>query len=406
MSPQPIARSADLSKLRAEGYTLRLVGGFLVVDDIPYLDQHGVVHDDGTLSMALTLSGGSTEQPGNHTAYFVGQVPCGESGEQLSRIINNTNTADLGGGLITCCFFSAKPIAGAYLDFHQKVTTYIGLISAPARAIDASATARRHRPVAPDEAHDVPFNYVDTASSRAGITQLAERLAFERIGIIGLGGSGSYLLDFVAKVPVQQIHLYDADPFLTHNAFRAPGAPTIEQLAQRPLKVDYFAGVYSDMHRSVHPHTVAIDKTNSQLLAGLTFVFIAIDDAPAKAPIIEKLLELEIPFIDLGLGIELVDSRLTGIVRTTLVTAERNDHIANSISTVSVPGGDDYRSNIQIAELNALNAVGAIVLWKKYRGIYSDFDGAMQSMFSIASNHIVLSVDDQRPADNDDCEAA
>jgi tRNA A37 threonylcarbamoyladenosine dehydratase len=51
------------------------------------------------------------------------------------------------------------------------------------------------------------------------------------------GGTGSYVLDFVAKTPVKEIHLFDGDIFDQHNAFRAPGAPSGEELEQRLKKV-------------------------------------------------------------------------------------------------------------------------------------------------------------------------
>ena len=72
--------------------------------------------------------------------------------------------------------------------------------------------------------------------------------AGERVAIVGLGGTGSYVLDFVAKTPVQEIHLFDGDEFLTHNAFRAPGAASLEALRRKPKKVDYLAAIYSNMH--------------------------------------------------------------------------------------------------------------------------------------------------------------
>jgi len=39
-------------------------------------------------------------------------------------------------------------------------------------------------------------------------------------------------------------------------------------------------------------------------------------------------------------------------------------------------GGEDelYASNIQVADLNALNAVLAVVKWKKIRGFYRDLE--------------------------------
>jgi hypothetical protein len=40
-----------------------------------------------------------------------------------------------------------------------------------------------------------------------------------RIAIVGVGGSGSYILDQVAKTWVDRIDLFDGDVFENHNAF-------------------------------------------------------------------------------------------------------------------------------------------------------------------------------------------
>jgi tRNA A37 threonylcarbamoyladenosine dehydratase len=45
-----------------------------------------------------------------------------------------------------------------------------------------------------------------------------------------MGGTGSYILDLVAKTAVMEIHLFDGDDFNQHNAFRAPGAASLEDL--------------------------------------------------------------------------------------------------------------------------------------------------------------------------------
>src|SRR5258707_2671253 len=112
MSQRPIARSADLTRLRDEGYSIRIVGGYLVVYDVPFVDSEGVVHHDGALVLPLTLAGDVTAQPSDHTARFMGGVPCDPGGRPLSHIINNTDIEDLGDGLRASCYFSAKP-AGA-----------------------------------------------------------------------------------------------------------------------------------------------------------------------------------------------------------------------------------------------------------------------------------------------------
>lgn len=390
MSQRPIARSSDLSRLRAEGYTVSLVGGNLVVRDVPHVDSSGAVHDDGVLVMPLTLSGDTAQPPSDHTAYFAGHVPCDATGQPLHKIINNTNRKELAEGLTACCYFSAKPHTAthAYPNFYEKVSTYVGLISGPAQLVSPDVTAKRHRPVIA-EADDGPFNYVDTASSRAGIDAISERVRGDRLGIVGLGGTGVYILDLVAKAPVVEIHTFDGDRFLTHNAFRGPGAPSIEELEAAPYKVDHFAATYARMHRGVVPHPYFIDEANVHELANLDFVFVAVDDGEAKKVIVDALEEFGVPFIDVGLGVEEVDGKLTGIVRTTTSTAEKRGHVAARISFADPGGADDYRSNIQIAELNALNAALAVIRWKKLRGIYADLEGEFHSGYAIDGNHIV-----------------
>jgi hypothetical protein len=390
MSQRPIAHSPDLSRLRTEGYTISIAGGFLVVGDVPYVDDSGTVHEDGALVMALTLAGDKAQPPPDHTAFFVGGVPCDQEGQQLSKIINNTKRKDLGGRLVASCYFSAKPRAEgrSYPDFYDKVSTYVTLISGPAALLNPDTTARRHRPVAA-EADDGPFNVIDTASSRSGIVAINDRLCEDRIGIVGLGGSGSYILDFVAKSPVAEIHIFDADRFLTHNAFRAPGAPTFEELEEQPYKVDHHFGVYSHMHRKIVAHPYNINECGVEELKGLDFVFLSIDDGEAKKVILDALDEFDIPFIDVGMGVDVIDGRLTGVIRTTTSTPDQRDHVADRVSFANAAVVDEYSSNVQIAELNALNAAFAVIRWKKLRGIYADLENEHHSTYAIDGNHIV-----------------
>jgi hypothetical protein len=388
MSRQLIGRNPDLRRLRDDGYTVIIVSSWLVIGDVPYLDASGEPHTDGKLVMALTLAGDQTQAPQDHTAYFVGGVPHGQDGEPLNKIINNCNATELAAALVAACYFSAKPIGRSYRDFEDKVVAYVGHIAGPAQAVDPDLTAQRYRPDVTEDSDDGPFRYLDTASARSSITEVAQRLATERVGIIGLGGSGRYVLDFVAKTWVPEIHLFDADRFLSHNAFREPGASTLEELNTMPFKVEHAAAIYDRMRTGIVTHPIFIDHSNSDVLKDLTFVFIVIDDAVAKAPIVEALLRFEIPFVDLGMGVEVVDGRLTGIIRSTTVTPAHPE-LASRIPTLTVQGDDDYRSNVQIAELNALNATLAVMAWKRYRGIYADADGPANTMLSIDTNSII-----------------
>src|SRR3546814_10348716 len=100
------------------------------------------------------------------------------------------------------------------------MTTYVALPANEAAALDPEVTARTRRVVANDDPES-PFVYLDTASSRAGIGEVAQKLMGERVAIVGLGGTGAYVLDQVAKTAVARIDLFDDDYYLQHNAFRS-----------------------------------------------------------------------------------------------------------------------------------------------------------------------------------------
>ena len=75
---------------------------------------------------------------------------------------------------------------------------------------------------------------------------------------------------------------------------------------------------------------------------------------------------------------------LTGTLRSTLVTASKNDHVERAISFETGEEQEDiYKSNIQIAELNMLNAVMAVLQWKKLLTFYHDAIHSYDTTFTI-----------------------
>jgi hypothetical protein len=304
MSQQPIDRSPDLKHLRDEGYDIQVVEGYLVVRDIPYLAAKDEIRR-GILICALSLANDVATPPGDHTAYFIGAYPCHADGSQMTQIVNSANKVKVSDELTTNFYLSAKPQpSGRYDDFYDKVTTYVRLINGPAQEADKDVTAKTFTLVRDDEDDEI-FNYFDTASSRADIVEVNRKLHLSRVAILGLGGTGGYILDQVAKAPVREIHLFDGDRFLQHNAFRAPGAASGEELEKQPYKVDYFCGIYSKMRKGIVPHHEFITAENLHLLEGMDFVFISMEAGPVKKPVIEKLLELNIPFVEVGMGVYL-----------------------------------------------------------------------------------------------------
>ncbi|ENT4336887.1 ThiF family adenylyltransferase [Klebsiella oxytoca] len=218
---------------------------------------------------------------------------------------------------------------------------------------------------------------------------LTARLEGQHIAIIGVGGTGSYILDQIAKTPVSEIRLIDGDDFLQHNAFRAPGAPSINTLREVPKKVDYLAGIYSQMHRHIVTHAVQISLDNLNLLDGITFAFLCMDAGEPKRLAMQKLEDMGVSFVDVGIGLELVDGSLGGILRVTTSTPEKREHIRTRVSVKESGADNVYASNIQVAELNMLNAALAVIKWKKLLGFYRDLENEHHCSYTTDGNMLL-----------------
>lgn len=387
MSQRIVSSSPDLARLQRDGYELEvLASGHLVLGHVPYITSELQVAY-GSLVSALELAGDRTARPSDHVVFFAGQTPCDARGRPLRQIINSSASQQLAPGLQVDHMFSSKPPDG-YADYFDKMTTYANLLAGPAQAIDPHATARTYPVVAPSDIASV-FRYLDTASARAGVVDLAERLSTERLAIVGLGGTGSYILDLVAKTPVSEIHLFDGDRFLQHNAFRAPGAASAEELAAQSNKAERLAVVYDRMRTGVAAHSYSLDDSNVDELDAMSFAFIAIDESPPKRLIIDRLHTVGIPFIDVGMGVWRSEAGLGGSLRVTTSTPEHRDAGARIATDVREAVDDYYDTNIQIADLNALNAALAVLRWKKLRGVYADLEQEHQSIYEIDGNAIL-----------------
>jgi tRNA A37 threonylcarbamoyladenosine dehydratase len=389
LSREPTSRSPDLQRLRDDGYATSVVAGLLVVRDVPSVNAAREVCL-GTLVTALTLRGEQTVPPDHHFAWWSGDAPCDAHGRPLDCIIQGPFNRLLPGGIKADLMLCNMPHGREYSDFHELVTGYISLISGHASLLRPGVTARTHRRTTVVDDPESPFRYTDTATARTGLGDVSARLGGGRVGIVGLGGTGSYVLDLIAKTPVRAIHLYDGDVFHQHNAFRAPGAASLDEIEAGRAKVDHFAAIYSRMHTGIFPHAVRLQRGNLELLDAVDFVFLCLDDAGAKQPIIERLERTDRSFIDVGMGVELGPEGMFGLLRTTTSTPEMRAHVRDQsrIPLASAGGADAYSSNIQIADLNALNAAMAVVRWKRLRGFYADGGAEYHSTYDIDGNQV------------------
>ena len=374
MSARVISLNQDLKKLRDEGYELEIKEGHAIIHNVPYLNVDQTIQR-GIFISPLRMNGDLVKYDGNHVIFFQGTHPYRADGQPMSGIDHCAYSGRVVAGNRVNFSFSNKP-QGGYRDYYEKFTRYIEILQVEAQAIDPTVTAKTFKRIAEDE--NSIFVYADTNASRATITDITDKLRCQKIGIVGLGGTGSYVLDQVAKTPVSEIHLYDGDIFCQHNAFRAPGAPCKELLEESRRKTDYFAEVYGHMHKGIVSHPVFVTEANTRELTALDFVFLCMDTGEHKRVIINTLMEHNIAFIDTGIDISEHNRELLGTARTTSVcfgdTVSDMDVqvVEENISFEPVTDADLYRSNIQTAELNAFCALMAVIKWKKHCGFYQD----------------------------------
>lgn len=370
----------------AKNYHVEIIQDkWLIVKRVPYLNKdleirYGVIISD------IEMQGEDVkENLSNHTIYFKGEQPYRIDGQILRP--NNSNKIELFDGFVADFYYSYK-YDRLYTDYFEKMSHYVHLFSKHAMSKDSSVTYDvGSLEIVPD---NLPFRYSDGLTLTPEGNALLEKFFGMKIGIIGLGGTGSYILDYLAKTPVEEIHLIDGDYLHNKNAFRSPGSTSIDDLKNIQRKTDYFKKEYERIHKNIVSHPEFLNSYNLDLLDSLTFVFISIDKSSIKEMIVKHLESKKIGFIDVGMGVQIVNGAVLGNIRTTLSTEEKRDHIYvnRRIKFVENPN-NEYSKLPQIAELNALNAAFAVIRWKKYIGFYHDSGHEYHMQYVLPQNKIL-----------------
>lgn len=390
MSQQLISRNPDLQKLQSEGFDLEIRDGQIYVHHVPFLNSKQEI-SDGTLAFTYSSQGDIVAPPTDHTAHWIGSKPFTVTGQEVPSLINSqVNGWNGHNEVFFLSLFRDGQKGKPYSDFYEKATFYFKTIAGHAFQKDKIKAEKIRQMITAATEEDV-FNYQDTNSARAGIIGLANKMKGKKVAIVGLGGTGSYLLDLVAKTPVAEIHLFDDDIFSTHNAFRAPGASTLNELKQGLSKVEYFSMKYSAMHRHVIPHMEKIMEGTISNLFDMDIVFLCVDSVKARNFIARHLADKNIPFIDSGLGMAIRNNAgLAGQIRCTTFDGTHGDHLSKSFGKEEIEDDGVYNTSIQVSELNDLAAILMIMQWKRMIGFYaSDKSGCIESVLSIAANKIL-----------------
>jgi len=375
----------DLKKLIDKGYAVTIDSNCLVVRDVPYLNEQGELQVGAIVAKLNFIDNERFEQT-DHQIFFAGSPPYGTNGKPVPNLGGGPHTIQLSekcADVIVQRSFSNKPTAaGKYDDHFHKIETYVGFISGPAMQLH-NITPLTFRLFEASSEESI-FKFRDTLTSRAEINDLSEKFHDDVIAVIGLGGTGAYVLDFLAKTPAKEIRGYDHDVYHIHNTYRSPGRLEESELGRS--KAEIYNNRYENFRFGLTCETKFIDNTCVDILKDVTFVFVCVDNGIARAGIIDLLIQLNIPFIDVGMGLKRKNGGLSGMMRITYFPSESFQKVRNKkwINESEDPE-NLYKTNIQISELNALNACLAVIRYKQLRGFYFEEDSFFNTLFNIGS---------------------
>jgi molybdopterin/thiamine biosynthesis adenylyltransferase len=356
----------DIRRLLDKGYALRIDGAHLVVRDIPYLNSLSALQVGAVVAKLEFVDKVRVKQD-DHQIYFAGSVPYGLDGQAIPNLGGGPSSIALNKtDVVVQRSFSNKP-AGGFANFFDKIEHYVRVISGP--AIEMYGGNPLTFGADTDVTTNSVFKFRDTLTSRAEIGDLAAKFEDEVIAVVGLGGTGSYLLDFFVKTPVREIRAFDGDVYHVHNAFRSPGRLDESELGKS--KAEIYRERYRNFRGGLTIERRNVERSSANDFQGVTFAFVCVDKGSARSEIFDLLVSLRIPFIDVGMGLNRKQGALSGAIRATYYSADDAAKVRNmQLAEMADDPDDIYRSNVQISELNALNASVATIRYKQLRGFY------------------------------------
>lgn len=384
-----VSHNDDIRRLVEKGYAVAFDSNYLLVRDIPYLDSERQLQI-GAIVTKLEFVDQVRVKQSDHQIFFAGSVPHNLDGSPIPNLGGGPAQlplSDASKDVVVQRSFSNKPrIGGTFQDFFDKIESYVTIISGPAIALhDVSPYTFR---AVQEVVADPIFKFHDTLTSRAEITELAAKFHSDVIAIIGVGGTGAYVLDFLVKTPVREIRVFDLDAFHVHNAFRSPGRLDEAEFGKK--KVEVYASRYENFRMGLSFTSKFVDASCSEDLDGVTFAFVCVDKGSSRAGIFDLLISKAIPFIDVGMGLNRKRGPLNGLLRTTYYSQEDGQKVREKGLAELKDNPDDlYRTNIQIGELNALNACMAVIRYKQLRGFYFEEPPYYHILFEIGDLKIV-----------------
>jgi hypothetical protein len=378
-------RNKFIDNLLKLGYDIGFINSHLVVFGVPHLSSNA---DLGYFDLITTLDLREEyliDRPSDHKVWINGDVPHNIDGGPVA-MNSGAETHVVSDQIVGTKYLSSKPLRGYYESIDEKINQYLDLIVSPAKHKFPGVTPLRALEAGKQKSPS-PLRFPDALSARDGVVELSHKLLGLKVGIVGCGGTGSYIVDFVAKTHVEEIRLFDDDIVHVHTLFRLPGVYGDKHLGMR--KVDVLSSVYSLFHGGIVACPDRVTEATVNVLSDLDFVFVAVDDGPSRQYICAACDGFQVPFIDVGMGLSKGGAGLFGFVRTS--GGEMGDFSRLSgtpFLPAHNPHDNEYRRQPQIAELNALNAAMAVIRFKQHFGYFDRLTNATAHVFDIAATQI------------------
>ncbi len=385
-----VSHNDDIRRLVNVGFAVAFDSKHLVIRDIPYLDANRHLQVGAIVTKLEFIDQVRVTQQ-NHQIFFAGGSPYGIDGTPIRNLGDSPAQLSLSeacNDVVVQRAFSNKPrITQKFADFYEKIENYVSIISGPAIEL-FGANPYTFNAVKEVVEPDSVFKIHDTLTSLAGLTDLSVKFKDDIIALIGLGGTGAYVLDFLVKTPVREIRTFDFDPFHIHNAFRSPGRLDKSEFGKS--KVEIYHSRYDNFRTGLVFKPKLIDESCGEDLEGVTFAFVCVDKGSSRTGIFDLLLSKGIPFIDVGMGLRRKMGPISGQLRTTYFSTKQGNKLRGKDLAPLSDGPDDiYKTNIQISELNALNACLAVIKYKQFRGFYFEENPYHHLLFEIGDMKII-----------------
>ncbi|MDD2335821.1 MAG: ThiF family adenylyltransferase [Geobacteraceae bacterium] len=384
-----VSHNDDIRRLVEKGYAVAFDSNCMVIRDIPYLDAQRQLQIGAIITKLVYVDKERVIQD-DHQIFFAGAIPYNMDGTPIPNLAGGPTQLALSDAcrdVIVQRSFSNKPkIAQKFVDFFEKIESYVAIISGPAMELHG-ANPYTFR-IVEEVVSDSVFKFQDTLTSRAEITELSAKFKNDVIAVIGLGGTGAYVLDFLVKTPVREIRTFDLDAFHVHNAFRSPGRLDPTELGK--TKAEVYGARYENFRTGLSCTPKLINDSCAEDLNDVTFAFVCVDKGSARAAIFDLLISMGIPFIDVGMGLNRKRGPLNGQLRVTYYSSENGQNVRDKGLAPLVDSQDDlYKTNVQISELNALNACMAVIKFKQLRGFYFEENLCYNFLFEVGDLKMV-----------------